>query len=165
MRSFDSIFDEMESALWVLAKAARADLTRAQPSSTVEGLVWTVKSWWGIQGVRSEVKVLMSKALAAEEWSIQSFDERIAPTPEGEQFAIDRVSQLVTDTLERGAKRQEFSLASKVLHWLMPWRIPVYDSFVRKATRVPSALGHLDAYRRIVQWEFDAARRSHAAAP
>lgn len=33
--------------------------------------------------------------------------------------------------------RREFSLASKVLHWLMPWRIPVYDSFVRGMLGVP----------------------------
>jgi hypothetical protein len=30
-----------------------------------------------------------------------------------------------------GVPRREYSLASKVLHWLMPWQVPVYDSFVR----------------------------------
>ena len=48
----------------------------------------------------------------------------------------------------------EFSLASKTLHWLMPWRIPVYDSFVRKSVGVRSTWNHQDAYREIVSWQF-----------
>jgi hypothetical protein len=29
--------------------------------------------------------------------------------------------------VELGARRNEFSLASKILHWITPARVPVYD--------------------------------------
>ncbi len=158
VRQFNARYDEMERALWRLSNAARLDLLRRRASSVVEGLVWTVRSWWGVQGAPVEIKSLMAKALATQEWTQKFFEEGIEPMPVAERFAIDRVSGLVSSTLNFGSKREEFSLASKVLHWLMPWRIPVYDSFVRKAAGVPSTWIPLDAYRRIVQWQFDAAR-------
>jgi hypothetical protein len=48
-----------------------------------------------------------------------------------------------------GVPRREYSLASKVLHWLMPWRVPVYDSFVRGTLGVPGAWDHPKAYRKV----------------
>jgi hypothetical protein len=159
IRAFDVNYGEMERALWRLSRAARTDLLRSLPSPVVEGLVWTIRSCWGVQGVRSETKTQMARALAAESWTEDQFEDLEDLSPETERSASDIVARLVSATIARGAKRQEFSLASKVLHWLMPWRIPVYDSFVRNSAGVPPGWGHLDAYRRIVQWEFDAARR------
>ena len=46
-------------------------------------------------------------------------------------FACDRVAEIVRRSMSMGVPRREYSLASKELHWLMPWRVPVYDSFVR----------------------------------
>src|SRR5262249_22381236 len=57
---------------------------------------------------------------------------------------------------------REFSLASKVLHWLFPWRVPVYESFVRESVRIPKSWTDNDAYREIVHWEYDTARRLFA---
>ena len=49
-----------------------------------------------------------------------------------------------------GVSRREYSLASKALHWLMPWQVPVYDhSFVRGALGVPASWDHPEAYRKI----------------
>jgi hypothetical protein len=38
--------------------------------------------------------------------------------------------------------RREFSLASKVLHWLLPYRVPAYDSYVCKSLGVRGADDH-----------------------
>jgi hypothetical protein len=51
VRQFNAAFGEMERALWCLSKAARADLLQRRSSPILEGLVWTIKSWWGVQGV------------------------------------------------------------------------------------------------------------------
>jgi hypothetical protein len=41
------------------------------------------------------------------------------------------------DGIQRhGGRRREWSLSSKVLHWLMPWRVPAYDALVREALGV-----------------------------
>jgi hypothetical protein len=58
-----------------------------------------------------------------------------------------------------GARRKEFSLASKVLHWLVPCRVPVYDSYVRGMLQIPDFYKPDEAYKKIVEWEFDAARQ------
>ncbi len=97
--------------------------------------------------------------MAAEAWTKTLFDAAPELTIETEGFACERVSALVSAAEARGAGRREFSLASKVLHWLLPWRIPVYDSFVRKSVGVPTSRADKDAYREIVRWEYDTARR------
>jgi len=57
-----------------------------------------------------------------------------------------------------GVPRREYSLASKVLHWLMPWRVPVYDSFVRSVLGVPASWDHPEAYRKVSAEIFAMAR-------
>ena len=64
----------------------------------------------------------------------------------------------VKRTQALGVTRREYSLASKVLHWLLPWRVPVYDGFVRQSLGVPGARDHPPAYRQIVREEFAAVR-------
>ena len=99
--------------------------------------MWTLKSWWGVQGVRAETKQAMAQALANLDWS----EELFAPTTGVPFGAADDASRLVislvTQTSALGAGRREYSLASKVLHWLLPWRVPVYDDFVRRSLGVP----------------------------
>jgi hypothetical protein len=57
-----------------------------------------------------------------------------------------------------GAPRREYSLASKVLHWLMPWQVPVYDSFVPATLGVPTSWDHPEAYRKVTSEVFAMAR-------
>jgi hypothetical protein len=130
--TFDARFGEMEQVLWCLSVNARPALLAGESSSALEALVWTVKSWWGVQGVRSETKGQLARALAESiPWSPGLF----GPVPDygsdGARFACDRVAEIVRHSMSLGVPRREYSLASKVLHWLMPWRVPVYDSFVR----------------------------------
>ena len=159
VRQFNATFGEMERALWCLSKAARADLLQRQSSPILEGLVWTIKGWWGVQGVRLEIKSIMAQALNMNQWTPELFEDSSDLVPEAERFACDQVVGLVTVSTKLGAQRYEISLASKVLHWLMPWRIPVYDSFVRRGAGIPTSMAPLNAYQLIVASEFDAARR------
>ncbi len=157
--AFNFRYGEMEQALWCLSRHCRAALVDGHTSPVVEALVWTLKSWWGVQGVRAETKELMAKALvSAVNWSPDLFAPDFAADRGAEEFAFDSVSALVAMTMSLGVSRREFSLASKVLHWLLPWRVPVYDSFVRQYLHVPSSWDHPHAYRRIVRDVFAMAR-------
>ena len=147
--AYDGIFGEMDRALWCLSRHCREHLRAGESTPVVEALVWTVKSWWGVQGVRAESKQLIAKALASMEWPDELFEEAASPTQEGVRFALDRVSEVVRRGKSLGVERREFSLSSKVLHWLLPWKIPVYDSFVRERLAVPSGWDHPQAYREI----------------
>lgn len=164
VRFFDSRYGEMEEALWHLSKVARRDLLRQRSSDAVQALVWTIKSWWGIQGVTEQIKTVAARALAAETWTEKLFEATPEFTPAAEAFACERVSGLVSrlQTLG-GTTRQEYSLASKVLHWLVPWRVPVYDSLVRKSLDIPSSWEARRAYSELVRKEYDVVRRLNAA--
>ena len=56
---------------------------------------------------------------------------------------------MLAHSLQLGVPRREYSLASKVLHWLIPWHVPAYDSFVRGMVGVPVSWDHLQAYRKV----------------
>ena len=147
---FDARFGEMEQVLWCLSVNSRAGLLTGESSPVLEALVWTIKSWWGVQGVRSETKARMARALAESmTWSPDLFGPVTEYGPECAGYACERVAELVSRSRSLGVPRREYSLASKVLHWLMPWRVPVYDSFVRGALGVPTSWDHPKAYRKV----------------
>ena len=62
--TFDARFGEMEQVLWCLSVNSRPGLLAGESSPALEALVWTVKSWWGVQGVRAETKGQMAVAVA-----------------------------------------------------------------------------------------------------
>jgi hypothetical protein len=131
VRAFDTAYGHMERSLWTLSRACRPFLLRGEKSPLLEGLVWTLKSWMGVQGVRSDTRRAMGAALATLMWTPECFDETYLHAGEAERFACESVSNLVSARMPLGVPRREYSLASKVLHWLMPWRVPIYDAFVR----------------------------------
>jgi hypothetical protein len=148
--AFDARFGEMERVLWCLSISSRAGLLAGESSAMLEALVWTIKSWWGVQGVQSETKARMARALAESmTWSPDLFGPVTEYGPECAGYACERVAELVSRSMSLGVPRREYSLASKVLHWLMPWRVPVYDSFVRGALGVPTSWDHPEAYRKV----------------
>jgi hypothetical protein len=109
-----------------------------------------VKSWWGVQGVHSQTKGQMAEALLRLDWSAATFDDQADVPKLPRSYASNLVEALVAGSQALGAPRREFSLASKVLHWLLPWRVPVYDAFVCRALRVPTSWDAADSYRRVV---------------
>lgn len=159
VREFNARYGEMERVLWCLSQHCRRPLLAQEESPVVAALVWTIKSWWGVQGVRSETKELMGRAVASFDWPEGVFAPPAELVPDGaEDAAVAIVAELVKRTQALGVTRREYSLASKVLHWLLPWRVPVYDGFVRQSLGVPGARDHPPAYRQIVREEFAAVR-------
>ncbi len=106
--------------------------------------------------VESTVKQIAPLALIELGWTESVFAEILELSPEVETAVCERVWKLVTTLRANGARRHEVSLASKVLHWLLPWRIPVYDKVVRTFI---GAAESPEAYRQVVRWEYEAARR------
>ena len=157
--TFDARFGEMERVLWCLSVHSRAGLLAGESSPVLEALVWTIKSWWGVQGVRSDTKARMARALAESmTWSPDLFGPVPEYGPECAGYACERVAELVNRSMSLGVPRREYSLASKALHWLMPWQVPVYDSFVRGALGVPTSWDHPEAYRKVATEVFVMAR-------
>jgi hypothetical protein len=155
VNAYNALYREMDEALWCVSRSVRDSLLRGQACQGLEVLVWTVKTWWGVQGVKTETKSIAARALAALGWTDAMFGEE--PIDDRAEFALDRVSALVGRMKNLGANRTEFSLAAKSLHWLMPWRIPVYDSFVRRSLGISTGASPQSAYLDIVQWEFEIA--------
>ena len=96
------------------------------------------------------------------DWSPELFEPLDSPPPGSEEYAVELVATLVRESIALGVQRREFSLASKVLYWLLPWRIPVYDSFVRSSVDDPGSWDHPEAYALIAKELFGAARQRTA---
>lgn len=137
--TFDARYGEMEQVLWCLSVNSRPGLIAGESSPALEALVWT--------------------ALAeSATWSPDLFGQVPDFGPESAGFAREHVAELVSRSMSLGVPRREYSLASKVLHWLMPWRVPVYDSFVRGTLGVPASWDHPEAYRKVAEGIFAMAR-------
>jgi len=107
----------------------------------------------------------MASALVTMDWSPGLFEPVATPPAGSEEYAVELVATLVRESIAFGVQRREFSLASKVLHWLLPSRIPVYDSFVRSSVGVPGSWDHPEAYALIANELFAAARQTTAGKP
>jgi hypothetical protein len=163
--AFNARYGEMERVLWCLSRHCRAPLLEGHSSPAVEALIWTVKSWWGVQGVRADAKTLMSETLTTIDWSEYLFEERTQVPQDAETYAYELVVSLVERSRSAGVPRREFSLASKALHWLLPWRVPAYDSFVRQALGIPTDWDHPEAYRLVTREVIAAVREVTAKDP
>lgn len=138
VEAFDARYGQMELVLWRLSTEARRCLLHGERPEVAEALVWTIRSWWGLQGVSRADGQAMARALRASHWEPGWFVPTERFEREDWRAAAERVRELVSRTKEMGGRRREWSLSSKVLHWLMPWRVPAYDSFVREALGVRS---------------------------
>ena len=154
VRAFDAAYGRTQRTLWTLSRAGRPWLLRGEESPILDELVWALKSWWGVQGVRSATKRAMGAALANLDWAPEFFEEKYLPAGQSEAFACEAVRNLVAESMKLGVLRREYSLASKVLHWLMPWRVPIFDAFVRSEVGVPESWDLPDAYRCVCQAVF-----------
>jgi hypothetical protein len=148
---FNMRYGAMESALWSLSLRARESILTGETLLT-EVLVWTVKCWWGIQGTRHGTAALAAAAIRRLALDRGAFRNTFVDSDTEEHDCIHMISVVLTTMRESGVPRMEFSLISKVLHWLMPWRLPPYDSLVRRRLGIPSAASPFDAYGRIVRW-------------
>jgi len=103
---FDARFGEMEQVLWCLSVNSRAGLLVGESSPVLEALVWTIKSWWGVQGFRSETKAQMARALAESmTWSPDLFGPVPEYGPDCAEYACERVAELVSRSMSLGVPR------------------------------------------------------------
>jgi hypothetical protein len=163
--SFDAKFGEMEQALWCLACNCRKPLLAGQADDVVDALVWTVKSWWAVQGIRGAWRPIFSEVLASMQWTEEMFGPDTGTPGQSETFAVTRVEEFVSRSMELGVTRREYSLGSKILHWLHPWRVPVYDKLVRDELGIVKSWDHPRAYRRLVADVFAEAEALRGADP
>ena len=66
-------------ALWQLSQLCRKPLLEGRIEPVLETLVWTVKSWWGVQGVARTDRTPIAEALVGLEWSVEDFEPRRCP--------------------------------------------------------------------------------------
>ena len=50
VEAFNARYGQMESVLWRLSTEARRCLLHGERPEVAEALVWTIRSWWGLQG-------------------------------------------------------------------------------------------------------------------
>lgn len=112
IRAFDARYGEMEKVLWCLATHSREALLNGLGEAPALGmLVWKIKSWWGVQGVRRETQPAMVNALSAMDWSSDLFQPLAAPVPWSEEYAVELVATFVRESMALGAQRREGVLA------------------------------------------------------
>jgi hypothetical protein len=158
VRAFNARFGEMERALWCLSVHARASLLARESSPVLEEFVWTIRNWSSLLGVRKEMKTLMPSVLAKSmTWTPELFEPQSDFGRRAAAYACERVDELVSRCKAPGVNRREYCLASKVLHWLMPWRVPNYDTFVRGFFGIPRWWDHPQVYSKITTEIFDTA--------
>lgn len=155
--AFNRRFGRMDKVVWTISNATQSCLlANSQPELTAE-FVWLIRSWMGVQGPSHAVKTIAASVLHEMKWRPSDFEPVSDYSPAALSHAVQLVHGFATRMKQAGAPRYEFSLASKVLHWLCPWRIPVYDSYVREVVAVPQSAHPKDAYQQIAQWEYGAA--------
>ena len=159
VEDFNVLYSDMELALWCLSRATADALLERKESPVIGEFIWAIKSWWGIQGVQKETKIIAANSLLRLGWDSRMLGPNSKLEPDDEKFAVERLAYFVNMMRRNGAPRYEWSLASKVLHWLMPWRIPVYDSFVKKSVGISVDANPKEAYEKIVRAEFAACRK------
>ncbi len=113
MEAFDAVYGDMERVLWQLSQLCRKPLLEGRIEPVIETLVWTVKSWWGVQGVAMTDRTPIAEALAGLDWSVKDFEPPTLPSKRALEYAVQRVGTTVALSQAKGARRREYSLISK----------------------------------------------------
>lgn len=157
VRRYNECFGEMEKVLGCLAIHVRENLRKGESGEVAEALVWTLRSWWGVQGPPIDTRAKMAQAMLELSWREEVFQHFDGVPTGADALATEFVSLLVEKTRSLGSKRREVSLASKVLHWILPWHVPVFDSYVCKELGVRVSSDLLKAYREVARLKVAAA--------
>jgi hypothetical protein len=152
---FNSKFSCGEKQLWDSAQDAWKSLQSSRPDTApLKTFVWTVKSKGSIQGVTPSDNDEVSKTLLSMKGELTKLKQK-AFDPAQANRPVDLVQRLV-DGMFDATKSEHYAWASKILHWLLPNHIPIYDSLVREKLKIGCV--RRQAYRLIAQWEYDCAR-------
>lgn len=139
---------EAQRLLWASSQRCRIALLAHGAIDQVESFVWDVKTKWNVSYFKREHTNAVARALAGLEWSEDLF-QPLSGVPQGAaDWALDRVRAVVRETqrvvreeLPIDEPREEWALASKTLHWLLPWRVPAYDRNVRESLGIKEEKG------------------------
>lgn len=155
--AFNRRFGRMDTVVWTISKATQSRLLSNSSTQLTAEFVWLIRSWMGVQGSSLAVKSFAAHVLHNMKWRTSDFEPFNDYSAETMSMSVQLVDRFAASMKRAGAPRYEFSLASKVLHWLCPWRVPVYDSYVRMVVGVPTSAPPADAYQKIVRWEYETA--------
>ncbi len=145
VEAYNRKFGVEDKRLWALAQKTIQELQSSGCQASAEGFVWAVRRWGSIQGARSSYKTAMARALVDLQIPRYTVMDR--------DICVQLWMKLVTLAQHHGVERRESSWASKILHWLLPHQVPIYDAFVRRYLGEGNREGEL-AYRTIVMWEY-----------
>jgi hypothetical protein len=116
---------------------------------------WEVKKWGHIQGVSRRLGDDAAVAYALNEARQEvSKLAKSRYSSQNSEPVIALVAAMVKAGREAG-RTSQVSWTSKILHWLLPNHVPVYDLFVRKELEIRDT--GVIAFRRILSWEYKAA--------
>jgi hypothetical protein len=152
--AFDKRHGETERVFSLLAELSRPVLLAGEQSLYVETLVRTVRHEWGLGQRPASGTKAISAALMQMDWSPAMFDTAPSSAESGAADAYQRVRTLVELTRRQGARDREYSWCSKVLHWLTPLRIPVFDQYVRELIGIPESRDLPQQYLGVAQKVF-----------
>ncbi len=159
IREFNGAFGCLEPPAWRFSQECRKHLLHGTGMDVIANFVWFIKTQMMVQFVTSDTKMIAAEALASMKWTAEDFHATSEFSNERKVAAHQKWLEYISAMDSRGCKRNEWSLASKVLHWLMPRSMPPYDSFVRKILEIPSNSTPERAFHKILDWEYDLARR------
>jgi hypothetical protein len=154
IHAYDEHWGELDRLLWCLSQNCREALLNGERAPVIDKFIWVVVHHWNVRGVKGEEEATFADALVGLGWSSDQFQVPPRVADDAEEYAFHLVTTLVDRSYELGLRRREYSLASKVLHWLMPWQIPAYDSYVRKSFRIgepEDSQRNRDTYRLITR--------------
>lgn len=142
-------------------KATQARELLREPEFQRERLgdfIWDVWRWGKIRGVSGPGRD--DATLAQAVWAVRVEINEIQPphrdfSKEGIRRTVHLVEKVVKDS-EPGLESAQWSWSSKILHWLAPHQVPIYDRLVRDT--LASGRTGREAYEAIVSREFEWAR-------
>jgi hypothetical protein len=137
--AFDKRHGETERGLLVSRGTQPSGALAGEQSVYVEALVRRVRHEWGLLQRPATSTKAISAALMQMDWSPAMFDTAPSCAESGAPEAYQRVRTLVELTRRQGARDREYSWCSKVLHWLTPLRVPVFDQYVRELIGIPES--------------------------
>jgi len=155
--AYNRRFGGDDQRVWVAVPRVREVLIQGSYSEVLSDFVWQVRRWGRIQGPSSDERKPMATALLELDWSSLDFNGE-AFMASDEEKALSYLRDLVDASLSKGVRKRHWSWASKVLHWIVPTKLPVYDLLVRKHLGLGSIEGP-PAHSAIIRWEYEAARR------
>jgi hypothetical protein len=166
---YNRIYSSLDNKVWRIGQDAKKELLESLPdgvlSDSVKSFARQVARWGNIRGIKDDDFPKAAQGL----WKLDDLREKIHDfdnkklKPEDSkdrEVVCSLVKALVVSMRECGVNSNQWSWASKMLHWLLPTFFPIYDSKVREAlcTEGVAKSGGESAYKEIIDQEYNWAK-------